>query len=99
MLVESGYILPRFPVIFKLLHESTDTDDNVLALSLIIRNSIKLEHITTIDRSLNLQRLQQLLAKQPMHLPDIILVFGDSSAELSFEEGEEEARADVIFNL
>ena len=99
MLVERGYILPRFPVIFELLHESTDTDDDMLALSLIIRNSIKLEHITTINRSLNLKRLEQLLAKQPLHLPNIILVFGDSSAKLCFEEGKEEARTDVILNL
>lgn len=63
MLEESRHIFPRFPVVFQLLQESTHANDNMLAFDILIADSIELENVAPLYRSLNLKRLEKILTK------------------------------------
>ena len=99
MLEESRHIFPRFPVVFQLLQESTHANDNMLAFDILIADSIELENVAPLYRSLNLKRLEKILTKQLMHLLDIVLVSCNACAERCFEKRQEEAHVDVMIEL
>lgn len=98
MLEVGNYIKPSLPVVFELLKESTDTDHDMLAGCFGCTNSIELEHGTSRDRHLDLERPQQLLPEKFRHQLNIVSIFRCFCSEVYFEESEEEIYVNAIFD-
>ena len=68
----------------------------MLALDILVADSIELENVAPFNRSFNLKRLEKFRAKQLMHLLDVVFVSLNSCAKRRFEKCEEEAQVNVM---
>ena len=75
VLVKGYHVFPCLLIVFQLLQEATDADYYVLAFTIRTAHSIQLQHVAPFNARLNLQCLEQLRTKQPLHHLDVVLVF------------------------
>ena len=71
----------------------------MLALDILVADSIELENVAPFNRSFNLKCLEKFRAEKLMHLLDVVLVSLNACAERRFEKCEEKAHVDVMVEL